>query len=163
MITLNEALGDAQRKRIAIGHFNVSDLVALKAVTGAARALKVPVLVGTSEGERDFIGVREIVAVVASLRAELDHPIFLNADHTHSLEHAVEAAKAGYDMIGFDVSSRTEGQVIHEKTTVSSSLRLTAIGKDVVAPSGTSLPQHSTTFTAPCSLKTTAAASACFL
>ena len=44
MITLNEALGDAQRKRIAIGHFNVSDLVALKAVTGAARALKVPVL-----------------------------------------------------------------------------------------------------------------------
>src|ERR1700730_12065449 len=98
MITLNEALGDAQRKRIAIGHFNVSDLVALKAVTGAARALKVPVLIGTSEGERDFIRVGQIVAVVASLRAELDHPIFLNADHTHSLEHAVEAAKAGYEM-----------------------------------------------------------------
>ena len=36
MITLNEALGDAQPKRIAIGHFNVSDLVALKAVTAAA-------------------------------------------------------------------------------------------------------------------------------
>jgi fructose-bisphosphate aldolase, class II len=72
MITLNEALGDAQRKRIAIGHFNVSDLVALRAVTGAARALKVPVLIGTSEGERDFIGVHEIVAVVASLREELD-------------------------------------------------------------------------------------------
>ena len=83
----------------------MSDLVALKAVTGAARALKVPVLIGTSEGERDFIGVREIVAVVASLRAEFDHPIFLNADHTHSLEHAVEAANAGYDMIGFDVST----------------------------------------------------------
>lgn len=98
MITLNAALVYAQRKRIAIGHFNVSDLVALKAVTGAARALKVPVLIGTSEGERDFIGVREIVAVVASLRAEFDHPIFLNADHTHSLEHAVEAAKAGYVM-----------------------------------------------------------------
>ena len=96
MITLNAALVDAQRKRIAIGHFNVSDLVA--SVTGAAGALKVPVLIGTSEGERDFIGVREIVAVVASLRAEFDHPIFLNADHTHSLEHAVEAAKAGYDM-----------------------------------------------------------------
>ena len=105
MITLNEALGDARRRRVAIGHFNVSDLVALRAVTGAARALKVPVLIGTSEGERDFIGVHEIVAVVASLRAELDHPIFLNADHTHSLEHAAEAANAGYDMIGFDVST----------------------------------------------------------
>jgi fructose-bisphosphate aldolase, class II len=63
MMTLNEALGDARSKRIAI--FNVSDLVALKAVTAAARALKVPVLIGTSEGERDFIGVREIVAAVA--------------------------------------------------------------------------------------------------
>jgi len=105
MITLKEALSDAQRRRIAIGHFNVSDLVALKAVTGAARTLKVPVLVGTSEGERDFIGVPEVVAVVASLREECDHPIFLNADHTHSLEHAVEAAKAGYDMIGFDAST----------------------------------------------------------
>ena len=105
MITLKEALSDAQRRRIAIGHFNVSDLVPLKAVTGAARTLKVPVPIGTSEGERDFLGVPEIVAVVASLREECDHSIFLNADHTHSLEHAVEAAKACYDMIGFDASA----------------------------------------------------------
>jgi fructose/tagatose bisphosphate aldolase len=45
MITLDEALSDAQRKRFAIGHFNVSDLVAVKAVTGAAQVLNVPVLV----------------------------------------------------------------------------------------------------------------------
>jgi fructose-bisphosphate aldolase, class II len=103
MLALGEALGDAQHKRVAIGHFNVADLVALKAVTAAARALNVPVLIGTSEGERDFIGVREIAAVVAALREETGQPIFLNADHTHSLERA--AAKAGYDMIGFDVST----------------------------------------------------------
>jgi fructose-bisphosphate aldolase, class II len=105
MLALDEAMGDAQHKRVAIGHFNVADLVALKAVTAAARALNVPVLIGTSEGERDFIGVREIAAVVAALREETGQPIFLNADHTHSLERALEAAKAGYDMIGFDVST----------------------------------------------------------
>ena len=105
MITLKEALSDAQRRRIAIGHFNVSDLVGLKAVTGAAQILNVPVLVGTSEGERNFLGVHEIVALVTSLRQQLEHPIFLNADHTHSLERAVEAAHAGYDMIGFDAST----------------------------------------------------------
>jgi hypothetical protein len=38
--------------------------------------LKVPIPIGTSEGERAFIGVREVVAVVASMREELDHPIF---------------------------------------------------------------------------------------
>lgn len=64
-----------------------------------------PVIVGTSEGERKFLGVREIAAVVASLRGRLDQPIYLNADHTHSLEAAIEAAAAGYDMIGFDAST----------------------------------------------------------
>jgi fructose-bisphosphate aldolase class II len=39
------------------------------------------------------------------LREEFDFPIFLNADHTHSLAKAVEAAMAGFDAIVFDVSA----------------------------------------------------------
>jgi fructose-bisphosphate aldolase class II len=39
------------------------------------------------------------------LREEFDFPIFLNADHTHSLAKAVEATKAGFDSIVFDVSA----------------------------------------------------------
>jgi len=105
MMTLGDVLKDARRRQVAIGHFNVSDLVALKAVMETARELKTPVLVGTSEGERSFLGVSEIAAVVASLRKRLDHPIFLNADHTHSLKGAIEAATAGFDMIGFDAST----------------------------------------------------------
>ena len=60
-------------------------------------------------------------------------------------------------------ASRTDldGQTIHEKTTVSSAFLWTAIGNDVTLPSGTSSPQHSTTLSAPCSLNTGAAASAC--
>jgi len=105
MMTLSDVLKDARNRSIAIGHFNVSDVAALRAVTDAARELKLPVIIGTSEGERNFLGVHEIAAVVASLRKRLGHPIFLNADHTHSLEGAVEAAAAGYDMIGFDAST----------------------------------------------------------
>ena len=40
-----------------------------------------------------------------SLREEFDFPIFLNADHTHSLSDAVEAAKAGFEAIVFDASA----------------------------------------------------------
>jgi len=105
MTTLIDVLDDSRHRRTAIGHFNVSDLVALKAVTDAARESKVPILVGTSEGERSFWGVREVAAVVVSLRQSLGHPIFLNADHTHSLEGAIEAATAGFDMITFDAST----------------------------------------------------------
>jgi fructose-bisphosphate aldolase class II len=51
------------------------------------------------------VGVRPIAAFVRSLREEFDFPIFLNADHTHSLGKAVEAAKAGFDSIVFDMSA----------------------------------------------------------
>jgi fructose-bisphosphate aldolase class II len=42
---------------------------------------------------------------VRSLREEFDFPIYLNADHTHSLASATEAAKAGFDSIVFDLSA----------------------------------------------------------
>jgi len=102
---LRKTLEQAETNGVAIGHFNVSDLVALKAVFEAARNLNVPVIVGASEGERQFLGVRQISALVKSLREEYDFPIFLNADHTHSLPSAIEAAKAGFDWIVFDVST----------------------------------------------------------
>lgn len=104
MRKLRTALEDSERNRTAIGHFNVSDVVALRAVLAAARELGVPLLIGASEGERAFLGVRQIAVLVKSLRDEYDYPIFLNADHTHTLERALEAAKAGFDEILFDAS-----------------------------------------------------------
>ena len=85
MKTLREVMGEARQNDVAVGHFNIADLVGLKAVFESARALHVPVIVGLSESERDFMGVREAAAVVKVLRQEHDYPIFLNADHTHSL------------------------------------------------------------------------------
>jgi len=105
MHSLRELLQDAQKTGVALGHFNISDLVLVKAVFAAARELKVPVLVGLSEGEREFVGTRQISAFVRSLREEYDFPIYLNADHTHSLAKGIEAAKAGYDSIVFDLSA----------------------------------------------------------
>lgn len=105
MNTLREILAQADETAIAIGHFNVADLVLLKAVFTAAVEMNVPVLVGASEGERAFMGVRQIAALVRSLREEFNFPIFLNADHTHSLAKAIEAARAGFDAIVFDASA----------------------------------------------------------
>src|SRR5262249_1233432 len=105
MQKLSEILKQTQSERKAIGHFNIADLVLLKAVMGAARELNVPVLVGASEGEREFAGTRQLGVLVKSLREEFDFPIFLNADHTHSLAKAVEAARAGFNSVVFDLST----------------------------------------------------------
>ena len=85
MQTLRQILEHAQATGVAVGHFNIADFVFLKAVFAAARELQVPVIVGASEGERNFLGTRQIAALVNNLRDEFDFPIFLNADHTHSL------------------------------------------------------------------------------
>ena len=105
MQQLRNQLKDAQSNGVAIGHFNVSDWTLLKAVCAAAQELEVPVIVGASEGERAFLGVAQIAALVRSLREEQSIPIFLNADHTHSLESAMAAAKAGFDSIVYDLSA----------------------------------------------------------
>jgi fructose-bisphosphate aldolase class II len=105
MKSLQQVLADASHQGVAVGHFNISDLVALKAVYSAAKELDVPVLVGVSEGERDFIGVRQAAALIRSIREQDGFPIFLNADHTHSLAKAREAAEAGFDMVAIDGSA----------------------------------------------------------
>jgi fructose-bisphosphate aldolase, class II len=105
MQMLRDRLKEAQKNGVAIGHFNVADLVLLRAVFTAAQELNVPVIIGVSEGEREFIGTRQVAVLVQSLREEFDFPIFLNADHTHSLGKAIEAAEAGFDSIVFDLSA----------------------------------------------------------
>lgn len=105
MKTLTETLEETAGMGKALGHFNVSDWALLDGIFGAARAMNVPLLIGASEGEREFLGTRQIAAVVRSLREEFYFPVFLNADHTHSVEKALEAAEAGFDAVVFDLSS----------------------------------------------------------
>jgi fructose-bisphosphate aldolase class II len=114
MHSLSHLIEQSQESGVAIGHFNVSDIGLLNAVFRSALEVQVPVLVGVSEGERQFTGTRQIAALVHSLREEFDFPVFLNADHTHSLEGAVEAAKCGFDAITFDRSALPFEQNINE-------------------------------------------------
>ena len=103
--TLRGALTRLETEGAALGHFNVADLVLVKAVIASSAETKLPVFIGASEGEREFFGARQLAALVKSLREETGQPVFLNADHTHSLAKAVEAATAGFDAVGVDFSA----------------------------------------------------------
>lgn len=103
MHTLREAIEAASEQRIAIGHFNVSDSNQFNAVVAAAGALNLPVIVGVSEGERKFFGVHNVAALVAAARAD-GKQVYLNADHTYSIDGIKEAVDAGFDAVIFDGS-----------------------------------------------------------
>lgn len=92
----------ARKHKVAIGHFNISNVETLRAIALAAKKLGVPVIIGVSEGERDAIGVHIVRAMVTAIAKELSHPIFLNADHTYSVERVREVIDAGYDAVIID-------------------------------------------------------------
>jgi len=102
MKTLREVIRDAESNHVAVGHFNISNIEGLWAIFHAARNLNLPVIIGLSEGERDFVGVKQAVALVKSIREEFDYPIFINADHTYSFERVKEAVDTGFDAVIFD-------------------------------------------------------------
>lgn len=106
-MTLREHIDQARRNKVAVGHFNASTLDGIWAIADAAQALKLPVIIGVSEGERDYIGVHEAAAVVKSIREERGQDIFLNADHTYSFDRVKEAIDAGFDMVIFDGAQLT--------------------------------------------------------
>ncbi|MBI4837397.1 MAG: class II fructose-bisphosphate aldolase [Candidatus Portnoybacteria bacterium] len=99
-----DILKSAQKGKYAIGSFNFSTAEILKAIVLAAKDLNSPIIVSTSEGEAEFIGMREAAALVKAWRAGTKLPIFLNLDHGKSLKSIKKALAASYDMVHFDGS-----------------------------------------------------------
>ncbi len=102
MKTLREYIKEAEEKKVAIGHFNISNLEALHGIYNAAKKLNLPVIIGVSEGEQKFAGLEEVVALVHTIRTRDNYPIFLNADHHASFESVKACIDAGFDMVIID-------------------------------------------------------------
>ena len=96
-------LKKAQKEGFAIGQFNFSDFTQMKAICEEAAELKSPFILGTSEGESNFFGLREAVALRDVTRSN-GLAVFLNLDHGKSVDYLKQAIDAGYDMVHFDGS-----------------------------------------------------------
>ncbi|MFA7000020.1 MAG: class II fructose-bisphosphate aldolase [Candidatus Paceibacterota bacterium] len=103
MKTLRKYIKEAGKKGTAIGHFNISNIEALHGIYNASKKLSgevgylVPVVIGVSEGEEEFIGRDEVAVIVKEIKEKDNYPIFLNADHHYSFERVKSALEAGYD------------------------------------------------------------------
>jgi fructose-bisphosphate aldolase, class II len=97
-----ELINEYKRAGKAIAHFNISNLDQARAICEVAEELKQPVIIGASEGERAYMGVAMVRTIIDELNQEYTVPIFLNADHTYSLEKVEEVIEAGYDSVIVD-------------------------------------------------------------
>ncbi len=103
-MTIVDYFKKAQKEKFAIGQFHISNLETLRAIMRAAQNLRSPVIIGTSEGESKFIGLRQAVALIKSFKEETGLPIFINLDHGKDFEYIKEAIDLGYDAVHFDGS-----------------------------------------------------------
>lgn len=101
MKTLREVITEYRQEKKALGHFNFSDSNQLMAIAKAAMETNLPVVVGLSEGERDFFPLAVARALVTYYNSQ-GVQMYLNADHTYSMEKAQRALAVGVDSIVVD-------------------------------------------------------------
>ena len=101
MDSLRSTIEAFRREGRALGHFNISDSNQLKAIAEASKETGLPVVVGLSEGEREFFPLAEVRALIDAYIKE-GTALYLNADHTYSLDKVREAVDAGVDSVVVD-------------------------------------------------------------
>lgn len=106
----------ARAERFAVGAFNLDNQDILKAVVRAALAKNAPVLVEASQGEVEALGLDNIRDMVDNYREEFGVEIYINLDHSPSVEAAIAGIEAGFEFIHIDVSQAnhdaTEEEII---------------------------------------------------
>lgn len=104
----------AKERGKAIGQFNFSTFTQFNGIVAAAKKTKAPIILGTSEGESKFLGLKTAVFLRDIARKNYKIEAILNLDHGKSFDYIKEAIKAGYDMVHFDGSQKSLEENIKE-------------------------------------------------
>ena len=99
-----DRMSTARSQHWAFGAFNLDDEPTLLAVAQAARKLNAPVLVEVSQGEVDDIGLDNIRDLVTNTIQTYGIEMYVNLDHSPSVEAAISGIEAGFEFIHIDVS-----------------------------------------------------------
>lgn len=94
----------SRQQHFAVGAFNIDNQETLIAVARAAQAKNAPVLVEVSDGEVSALGLENIRDMVDNYRAEYGIEMYLNLDHSPSVEDCKRAIDVGYEFIHIDIS-----------------------------------------------------------
>ena len=98
------AFDRARAEHFALGAFNLDNQETLVAVARAALAKKAPVLVEVSKGEVDALGLDNIRDLVDNYRRQYGLEMYINLDHSPTVEDAIAGIKAGFECIHIDIS-----------------------------------------------------------
>jgi fructose-bisphosphate aldolase class II len=88
----------------ALGAFNIDNQETLKAVVQAAAKKQAPLMVEASHGEVEAMGLNNIRCMVDNYKAEYGVELYINLDHSPTVETAKAGIDAGFEFIHIDLS-----------------------------------------------------------
>jgi fructose-bisphosphate aldolase, class II len=91
-------------EKFALGAFNIDNQETLIAVARAAARKKAPLMVEVSHDETIMLGLANIRCLVDNYRAEYGIQMFINLDHSPTVEAAKAGIDAGFEFIHIDIS-----------------------------------------------------------
>lgn len=104
----------ARKEHFALGAFNLDNQETLIAVTRAAASKKAPVLVQVSKGEIDALGADNVRDLVDNYKAEYGVEMYINLDHSPSVQDAMVGIEAGFELVHIDISQAKKDATLDE-------------------------------------------------
>ncbi len=104
----------ARRQNFAVGAFNIDNQETLIAVSRAAQKLRAPVLVEVSSGEVKAIGLENIRDMVDNYKDEYGIEMYINLDHSPTVDDCKRAIDAGFEFIHIDISQDNHDASLEE-------------------------------------------------
>jgi tagatose 1,6-diphosphate aldolase GatY/KbaY len=107
IVSAGKMLLKATQGKYAVGAFNVTNIVQMKAVVEAAERKKAPLVIQTSVTPTQFLGVKVLVAAYRAMAESASIPVCLHLDHCTDVSLCKAAADAGYTNIMIDASKES--------------------------------------------------------
>jgi fructose-bisphosphate aldolase class II len=104
----------SRQQQFAVGAFNIDNQETLIAVARAAQKLNAPVMIEVSDGEVKALGIENVRDLVDNYKAEYGIEMYINLDHSPTVEDCKRAIDAGYEFIHIDISQANHDAPLEE-------------------------------------------------
>lgn len=101
-------------EKFAVGAFNIDNQETLVAIVRAAKNKNSPVLVELSHGEITAIGLQNARSLVDNYKKEFGVEMYINLDHSPSVDAAKKGIEAGFEFIHIDLSQEKKDATLDE-------------------------------------------------
>ncbi len=104
VIRARHLLQRSKNQHFAVGAFNIDNQETLIAIARAAQKLNSPVLVELSKNEATSMGLQNVRDMVDNYKKEYGIEMYINLDHSPTVDDCKRAIDVGYEFIHIDVS-----------------------------------------------------------